>query len=92
MRSKGNKGNQEQMSIVRVRSHVATGSPSRVALPDSFGIILTGEIIIPSRSREGEMVWLCLRYYFWVFSIDRIGKNVHHRFRGGALRALPDTG
>ena len=38
MRFKGHKGDQEQMGSVRVRSHVATGTPRRVRLPVSFGM------------------------------------------------------
>ena len=47
MRSKGHKGDQEQMGSVRIRSHVAAGTPRRVRLPFSFGMISTGEINIP---------------------------------------------
>ena len=58
MRSRGPEGNQEQMGSVRVRFHVAKGLPSLVLLSVSFGIVLTGEIIISSRSREEKMGWL----------------------------------
>ena len=52
------------MGSVRVRSHVATRSPSHVLLPVSFSIILTGEILILLRSREREIVWLCFMLLF----------------------------
>ena len=67
MRFKGHNGDQDQAGSVRVRSHAAVGTPRRVRLPVSFGMCLTGEIIIPSRS-GGEsvvavFVCLCLSYY-----------------------------
>ena len=64
MRSRGHKGNQEQMGSVPVQFHVAKAFPSLVLLPVSFGIMLTGEIIISSRSREEKTGWLCLYFYF----------------------------
>ena len=43
-------GDQEQMGSVRVRPHMAAGTPRRVRLPVSFGILLTGDILISSWS------------------------------------------
>ena len=72
------------------RSHVSAGTPCRVRLPVSFGMILTGGIFIPSWGPEGRVVWLCFTSV--VFSIGTIGRDVRRRFRGGAPRALPDAG
>ena len=65
------KGDQEQMGSVRVRSHVEAGTPRRVRLPVLFGMLLTGEITIPSWGQEGKVLWLCLRLsYFLVARSD----------------------
>ena len=60
-------GDQEQMGSVRVRSHVAAGTRRRVRLPVSFGMLLTVEILISSRSGGESVVavfmCLCLSYY-----------------------------
>ena len=42
------------------RSHAAAGTPRRVRLPVSFGMLLTGETLIPSWGPEGKVLWLCL--------------------------------
>ena len=58
VRLKGHRGDQEQMGTVCMRSHVAAGTPRRVRLPVSFGMLLTGEILI-SRS-GGEECYDCV--------------------------------
>ena len=75
MRSKGHKGDQEQMGSVRIRSHVAAGTPRRVRLPFSFGMISTGEINIPSWGPEGNVLWLC-----FTFELFSVGTIVHETF------------
>ena len=47
------------------RSHVAAGTSCRVHLPVSFGMLLTGEALIPSWGPEGKVLWLssCLSYF-----------------------------
>ena len=62
MHFKGHKGDQEQMGSVRVRSHVAAGTPRRVRLPVSIGMLLTGESLISSRSGGESVVaaFMCL--------------------------------
>ena len=62
-RFKGHKVDQEQMENLRARFHVVTGTPCGIRLPVSLGMILTGEILIPSRGREGEVLWQCLCIY-----------------------------
>ena len=72
------------------RSHVAAGTPRRVRLPVSFGMLLTEETLIPSWGPEGKVLWLCL--CLELFSTGTTGRDVRRRFRGGALGALPDAG
>ena len=100
VRLKGHRGDQEQMGTVCMRSHVAAGTPRRVRLPVSFGMLLTGEILISRSGGEGVVAVLkCsfLSYYpvsvfmSELFSVGTIGRDVRRRFRGSALRALPDA-
>ena len=42
------------------RAHVTAGTPRRVRLPVSFGMLLAGETLIPRRGPEGKVLWLCL--------------------------------
>ena len=50
------------MGSVHVRSHVAAGTPYCDRLPVSFGMLLTGEILISSRSGgdSAVAVFMCL--------------------------------
>ena len=85
MRFKGHKDDQEQMGSVSVRSHVAAGKPRRVRLQVSFGMLLTGEILIPSRSRRewvmAVFMCLCLSYYpvfMWRTQVGKRRQNDRH--------------
>lgn len=53
------------------RSHVAAGTPRCVRLPVSFGMRLTGEIIIPSWCPEEGVLPV---FIFELFSIGTIGR------------------
>ena len=52
-------GDQEQKGSVCVRFNMAAGTSCRVSLPVLFGMLWSGEIIIPSRGREMKVLWLC---------------------------------
>ena len=61
VRLKGHRDDQEQMGSVHVRSHVAAGTPYCDRLPVSFGMLLTGEILISRSGGESVVVvFMCL--------------------------------
>ena len=68
MRFKGHKSDQGQIRSVRVRSHLAVGTPRRVRPLASSGMLLTGEIILLSWGVDGKVLRLCLylRYFLLV--------------------------
>ena len=59
------------------RSHVVTGTSRRVRLLVSFGMLLTGETLIPSWGPEGKVLWLCLclGYFLLARSNDMFAAN-----------------
>ena len=73
------------------RSHVAKGTPRRVRLPESFGMLLTGEAFVPSWGPEGKVLWLCLCLSYFLktrsdemFAADSgVVYDVHCLTRGG---------
>ena len=42
------------------RAHVTAGTPRRVRLPVSFGMLLAGEALISTWGPERKVLWLCL--------------------------------
>ena len=73
-----------------VRSHVAAGTPRRVRLTVSFGMLFDGGNSHPLMGSGGEGVVDV--FVSELFSTGTIGRDVRCRFRGGALGALPDAG
>ena len=55
------------------RAHVTTGTPRRLRLPVSFGMLLAVETLIPTWGPEGKVLWLCLCLsYFLMTRSDEV--------------------
>ena len=93
-------GDEEQMGSVRVRPHVAAGTPHRVHFRHAFDRGDSHLLTVGGRKWCGGVyvfmseLLSCIYEFFseLFFSVGTIGRAGRRRFRGGSRRALPDAG